>query len=290
MPARIRTILVAASGGIATAGAIEQACHLARRFEAHLEALHVLPDQATLNAAAGEGIGSPAATALVSSLSEEASAKAAETRALFGKILGRHGIAQAGQAQAAVPDVSAVWRETTGNPAKAVAERGRFFDLVVLGRSDRVGHEPHTDTVEETLLRCGRPVLLAPPEPAADLGHSIAIAWNGSLQAVHALTAALPFLRRAGSVVLITAGDGDAAASSEAAAYLAWHGVTADRRTIAAVSGRGLGRALLAAAETAGADLLVMGAYGQPPWREQLFGGASRGALATMPLALLMMH
>jgi len=91
----IRTILAAASGGAASAGATDLACQLARRFEAHLEGFHVMPDPAAVFAAAGEGLGSPASAALVESMMEEATAKAAQVRALFDDTVSRHGIAGA---------------------------------------------------------------------------------------------------------------------------------------------------------------------------------------------------
>jgi nucleotide-binding universal stress UspA family protein len=290
----IRKILAAASGGAASAGAIDLACQLARRFEAHIEGFHVLPDPRAVFAAAGEGIGSPASVGLVNQVVEEAAIAAAQTRALFEDIARRHAIAHGGTPQLAARRPLASWREETGNASAVVAHRGRFFDLVVLGRSDRVVHEPYSDTIEKTLTQSGRPVLLAPAEPPSGIGYVIAVAWNGSPQAVRALTAALPFLKKASAVSLISAGittgDDDPGGGRSILDYLAWHGVNAKPRNVAAGSGRQGGRVLLEAAHDAGADLLVMGAYGRAPWREQLFGGTTRAALAAMPLPLLLMH
>ena len=286
----IRTILAAASGGAATAGAIDLGCQLARRFEAHLEGFHVLPDPNAAFAAAGEGIGSPASVGLIERVIEEAAAAAAQTRALFDEIARRHAIAHGGTPQVAGRPPVASWREDTGNASALVARRARFFDLVVLGRSERVVNEPYSDTIEETLAQSGRPVLLAPAEPPSGIGYVIAVAWNGSPQVVRSLAASLPFLEKANAVSLIVAGDADPDGGRLVRDYLAWHGVEADLRNVAAVSGRRGGRVLLDAARDAGADLLVMGAYGRAPWREQLFGGTTRAALATMPLPLLLMH
>jgi nucleotide-binding universal stress UspA family protein len=285
----VRTILAAASGGAATAGAIDLACQLSRRFEAHLEGFHVLPDPAAVLAAAGEGIGSPASTAVVKSVMQEAAAKAAQARVMFDDVVSRHGIAL-GTLPGLARRPSASWREETGNAAALVAQRGRFFDLVLLGRSDRVVHEPHSDTIEETLVHSGRPVLLAPAEPPSGIGYIVGVAWNGSPQAVRALAAALPFLETANAVSVLSGGEPDAAGTMAALEYLAWHGVQAEQHKIAAVSGRRAGIALLDAARDVGADLLVMGAYGHTPWREFLLGGATRTAVAAMTLPLLLVH
>jgi nucleotide-binding universal stress UspA family protein len=288
----IRTIIAAASGGSATLGAIDFGCQLARRFAAHLEGFHVRPDPRAMLAAAGEDIVTPPSAALIAGAIEEAAAAAARTRALFEDAVGRHGIAQLGAPQPRARGPSALWREETGSAPSLIAGRGRFFDLVVLGRSERVLHEPYSATIEETLLHSGRPVLLAPTEPLAGIGHRVAVAWNGSPEAVRALAAALPFLAKAEAVSLLVAGGDDAGGddAGAAAGYLAWHGVAAERRPLAAGSGRRAGPLLIAAAAAAGADLLVMGAYGRRPWREQLFGGATRGVLARTPLPLLLMH
>ena len=286
----IRTILAAASGGAATTGAIELACQLARRFEARVEGFHVAPDPQAMFVATDEGFGNPAAAGLVESMMAEAAATAARTRAMFDGIIGRHGIAHGGLPQLVAKGPSASWREATGSAPGLVARHGRFFDLIVLGRSDRVAHEPHSDTIEQALMQSGRPVLLAPAEPPSGIGYVVAVAWNGSPEGVHALAAALPFLEKADAVSLITSGDADAAGSLSAVDYLAWHGVNAEHRKVAAGSGRHVGSILFEAARDAGADLLVMGAFGHLPWREQLFGGATRSALATTALPLLLMH
>ena len=284
----IRTILAAASGGAATSGAIDLGCQLARRFEAHLEGFHVRPDPRSVFAATGD-IAGPGSSTLVESIMAQAVAGAAEAHALFDEIIARHGIAHGGVPQLA-RGPSASWREESGTAARLVAERGRFFDLVVLGRSDRVMHEPHSGTIEETLARSGRPLVLAPVEPPSGIGYVIAVAWNGSPQAVRALAAALPFLQKANAVSLITAGEEGPGGMHAAAEYLAWYGVNVERHLLPAAKGRRLGRILLQAARDVGADLLVMGAYGHAPWREQLFGGATRAALAQMPLPLLLVH
>lgn len=286
---RIRTLLVAAGGGSATAGAIDLACQMARRFEAHLEGFHVLPDRRAVFAATGD-IASPGSAALVDGIMAEASAKATQARAMFDQIVERHGIAHGSLPRFAAPGPSVSWREETGDASALVAARSRFCDLIVLGRSDRVMREPHSDTIEETLAHSGRPVLLAPEEAPSGVGYVIAVAWNGSPQAVRALSASLPFLEQANAVSLITAGEADAGGSAAAVDYLAWHGINAERRQLPAARGRHLGRILLDAAAAAKADLLVMGAYGHAPWREQLFGGATRAALSMMPLPLLLTH
>jgi nucleotide-binding universal stress UspA family protein len=187
-------------------------------------------------------------------------------------------------------EASAAWREETGPASDIVARRGRLFDLVVLGRSDRVVDQPYSNTVEDTVLASGRPVLLAPAHPPPELGRAVAIGWNGSPQAVRAMVAALPFLAQAKEVRVITIGPSAEATGAEAVEYLAWHGIAAVARDMQPVSGVGAGEQLLAAARDEGCDFLVMGGYGHTPWREALFGGATREVVGTSMLPLLLAH
>ncbi len=52
----------------------------------------------------------------------------------------------------------------------------------------------------------------------------------------------------------------------------------------------GPGEQVLAEARDEGADLLVMGGYGHRPWRELLFGGATRQVVGHSLLPVLLAH
>jgi nucleotide-binding universal stress UspA family protein len=297
----IKTILAACSGGTASEGAIEAACRLARRFEAHLEGIHVRADATQLIMAAGDGFGMPIAGEFIDKFSRDVAAAAGKTKAAFEAALQRHGIPPAGQppkpgvpGKAAKPGASADWRDETGYAPGVLSRRARFFDLAVLGRSDRVIDEPHSDAIEQTLLLSGRPVLLAPSKPPASIGQSVALGWNGSAESVRALAASLPWLASAAAITIISIGGakdrGAGSAASEVMEYLAWQGVSARLRQIPSLPGAGPGQQLLSAAREENADLLVMGGYGRGPWREMFFGGATRELVSASLLPLLLVH
>lgn len=161
---------------------------------------------------------------------------------------------------------------------------------MVLGRSDRVVDQPHTDVLEDTVLRCGRPVLLAPSTAPRHLEQTVAIAWNGSAEAARAVAGAISFLRHGKSVWILTAGATDSADGPGLVKALAWHGIAARHRHLVPISGVSVGARLLAAARDEGADMLVMGGYGKAPWREMLMGGATRHVVATSLLPILISH
>ncbi|HYM30605.1 MAG TPA: hypothetical protein VEU47_04860 [Candidatus Cybelea sp.] len=289
-PMAIRTILVAVSGGTASNGAVELACRLAKRHEAHLEGFHVRIDPRVVIATMagdGFGMGMPLAGQWADQIMADAASLASRTKATFLSAIAGHGLSLA--TTPSKGRTSAAWHEETGYAPNLVSRRARFFDLVILGRSERVVEQSHTDTIEETLLHSGRPVLLAPAKAPAAIADAIAVGWNGSPEAVKTLALSLPLLAAARAVSVITIGDKKEAVAS-LIDYLAWQGIAATHINVPSVSGVGPGQQLLAAARDAGADLLVMGGYGHMPWQEFVFGGATREIVGVSLLPLLLSH
>ncbi len=289
----IRTILAAVSGGGASAGVIELACRLAHRFDSHLEALHARPDPREMVAAAADGFATPLSGDIIEQAMRDAADMAAAARRIFDAALARHALPlreappPPGTDPALLRQASACWRETTGYGATTVADRARLFDLLILGRSGRVVDQPYSDAIEEALLASGRPVLIAPTEPPKVLGETIALAWNDSPESARALAGAMPFLRAAHAVHVLSIGETGA---GELVRQLGWYGVRATADAVDRVEHVGPGELLLAAARDRAADLLVMGGYGHAPWRELLFGGATRQVIGASLLPLLLSH
>jgi nucleotide-binding universal stress UspA family protein len=289
----IKTILAAASGGSASDATIELACRFARRFGAHLEAFHAKPDPRDLFTYSTDAFGSSMSGDFVDRFVKDSDSIAAKTKAAFEATIARHQIAISTKPSLGLPEkiaASATWREEVGYAATLVARRARFFDLVVLGRSERVVDQPHTDVVEQTLINSGRPVLVAPAQALADIGEGIAVGWNGSAAATRALAASLPFLATARAISIITIGDRHQDSAAALVEYLGWYGIAAKHRHMAAFDGAGAGQQLLSAAHEENANLLVMGGYGHVPWREFLFGGATREVVGTSLMPVLLTH
>ena len=187
------------------------------------------------------------------------------------------------------------WMIVEARMRQAVAETSNWNDLLVLGLRGE-SEWGAVAQVGEILLTCGLPCIVVPEDrsPAATF-RTIAVAWNGRPESVRALHAALPLLKRAERVVLVHGETVDPFITftrippTDVEAYLAQHGVNAEKRLLD-VSDDKAGEALLAVASEVHADLLVMGAYGRTRFSEWFFGGATRHVLEQTTIPLFMRH
>lgn len=283
----IRSILAATSGGPASAGAIALACQVAHRFGAHIECYHARLDPKDLMLATSFGdYGMLMDGAWIEQVEAESEAAAKRARQAALAIFRQRGIDLADRPPYSGP--SATWVDEQGAAPRLVARHARFFDLAVLGRSQRVVGEVYTDVIEQTLLQSGRPVLLAPAQEAGSVADCVAIAWNGSPPAVRALSASLPFLAMSHTILVFTIGGHAAQGIEDLKTYLAWQGINA---AIKHVGGSGdAGESLLTLCRDQGASMLVMGGFGHASWRESLFGGATKDVISSMSLPVLLSH
>lgn len=148
------------------------------------------------------------------------------------------------------------------------------------------------DLAEAILFGSGGPVLICPPHEGPGHLRTVAIAWDGSRAAARAVRDALPVLRMATVVRLLTIADDkpvDGKSIDGVRALLAYHGVTGTHLE-ASLGGRPVGDALQEAALLDGAGLLVMGAYGHGRYREFVLGGATLSALNRPQMPIFMSH
>jgi hypothetical protein len=178
----------------------------------------------------------------------------------------------------------------------------RCSDLTVLTQADPAasGHRQARALVEQAVLFSARPTLVIPyAGRLTTLGSSVMLAWDDSREAARAAADALPLLRRAGHVRVVSWNEslahGGPTLSTRLAwvqKWLLWHGVSADV-CVEAGGNNGqvdVGEAMLSRAADLGIDLIVMGAYGHARWAEWMMGGATRGLLASATVPVLMSH
>jgi nucleotide-binding universal stress UspA family protein len=177
-----------------------------------------------------------------------------------------------------------------GGPERAVVKAARTHDLSVLGVSDRSGEQRRL--IEELLFDSGRPVLVTPlSRPFNSCLGTVAIAWDHSEPASRVLSGALPILKQARRVVVLSVLGAKrlplADAAKEVAAYLSSHGLETTWETLESED-RARGRFIMETAIARGAGLLIMGAYSTPRASEYVLGGVTISVLNEPLLPVLM--
>ncbi len=184
---------------------------------------------------------------------------------------------------------SFAFAEENGLMVDVIKRNGRLADLVVVGKPDR-DRNLGTNSLKSALFRTGRPVMMCPKNSTelGDLGRHITVAWNGSLEASRAVAMTMELARKADVVTILTGGSSETQGTTaeELAGYYHLHGIMAQ---VHRFDGRNPGEQLLTKTVELGANLLVMGAYGQNHERETLFGGNTQTVVdkAEMPVVLV---
>lgn len=183
------------------------------------------------------------------------------------------------------------WREALAGPISHLVEQARAADLLVVGRCglDDIPLSTLGVSPGPVLMEAARPVLVVPPRAEQLRGARIVVAWKDGSEARRAVSAALPFIREADQVFVVSTGEGARNEGAEdVAGHLARHGAAVTTHLLRSVVSDG--DELLRFAVKQGADLIVMGAYGHTRLREWLFGGVTREMLQRSPLPCLMCH
>ena len=159
------------------------------------------------------------------------------------------------------------WQVALGTLAASLVAAANWNDWIVLEHRDRVPQEC-VPAIARALLS-GAPclVLREGSEPPAQ-PRCVAIAWNGSPEAIRAVKAALPLLRLAQRVCVLSVyapvmRHSRIVCEPEFALepFLAAHGVNA-QTALLEPNPRPIEESILVGCAQAGADLLVMGAFG----------------------------
>ncbi len=277
-----KNLLVHVDNSDACKGRIAAALTLAEAHDAHLTGLALAAEFSMPTY-----IGSQMPVAVLELQREQAVSQAEEAVQRFEKALSKSG--RKGESRiVSCLDVDA---------AAIIALHGRHSDLVVLGQAElekTSGQARHL--VEEVTLSAGRPTLVVPYIGAAKtLGRRVLVAWNVGREATRALNDALPILKLAESVTVLSInpregyGRHGEEPGADIALHLARHDVSVEvqRTQVADID---IGEALLSRLADAGSDLLVMGAYGHSRLREFVLGGVTRTLLAEMTVPVLMSH
>ncbi len=280
------SILMPLAEELPTSQVFDAALKLARDLNARVQAAYIRPDANAAAAMIPEVIMASGVTRDVIERETRRAAAAAEMR--FDEWRDRNG----GRAKAeGGAGWSVTWSEHVGEFEPIVTRYGRLSDFIVLPRptADEIVAQRCADAA---IFGTGRPTLLVGKTLPANLTDHILIAWNGSLEASRAVFGAAPLLRLAKRITIFTALDygAEAVDLNDLAVALRERGANLSPEVTFPPRERPTGAALVDAAESQNATLIVMGAYTHSRMREAFLGGVTKHLLAHAPVPLLMSH
>ena len=173
------------------------------------------------------------------------------------------------------------------------ADRARLHDIVVSGINHQ-GLLSERSLAEHLLFETGRPLVVVPEAYNAPFKcDRVVVGWDWGRAAARALGDAMPLLRQASEVRIVSFEDEKQFDTSvdraDLLAALDDRGLSADFE-IESRAGKPIGEALCTAALERNADLLVMGGYGHSRLRQFVLGGATRATLDGPGLPTLLSH
>jgi len=280
----MKTILVPTENGSTMVSALDTALLLARKFDGCIEGFPLRPAVADLVAM------DPDSGLTMVAVKENDAELIRQSEMLFRSFMDSHSVAQrAGDAQATL---SWAWLNDAPSGHDFVGSYGRVFDIIVLARPGDEWQSPSMITLESALFESGRPVLIAPPSSPRTLGTNILVAWNNSTEQACTMADAVPLLRTAERITIMTVEGATVAGPNgeQMARSLKANGITAETITIKPAGKKSAGETILTKADELGCDLIIKGAYTQSRLRQMIFGGTTRHILANAKLPVLMAH
>jgi len=174
-------------------------------------------------------------------------------------------------------DLKYKWLSEELENQKYLGDLSRVYNVVIISRPYQELQSASLSSIQTILFDGGRPVMLIPMNKQIDIGREVVISWNCTTESSRAVFAALPILKKANNVTILTVEKviTDGPSGEQVSELLASHGIDAKPVTISGDEKK-IGDAILDFSKSVDADLIVKGAYTQSRLREIIFGGATR--------------
>ena len=174
-------------------------------------------------------------------------------------------------------DLKYKWLSEELENQKYLGDLSRVYNVVIISRPYQELQSASLSSIQTILFDGGRPVMLIPMNKQIDIGKEVVISWNCTTESSRAVFAALPILKKANNVTILTVEKviTDGPSGEQVSELLASHGIDAKPVTISGDEKK-IGDAILDFSKSIDADLIVKGAYTQSRLREIIFGGATR--------------
>jgi nucleotide-binding universal stress UspA family protein len=177
---------------------------------------------------------------------------------------------------------------------RTVTEMSRLYDLNIVAQPDR-SNPSQTDFLSEAVLfGSGRPMLMVPYITRSPIKTDrVLVCWDGGAPAARAVHDAMPFLRKATTIDVVTVNEDEGSASEVSSAALVTHLARRDltaRPYRLTADAPNIHNAILSLAADNNTDLIVMGGYGHSRLREFVLGGTTRGIFESLTVPALISH
>lgn len=271
----MKSILLHIHDDLGAESRLQAACDIARAADAHIHCVQVteLPDMIAADMYGGASL----APSMINELREIDARVQARTE----EQLRREG-------------VNWDWRQVDGEVIHGLLSAAALVDLMVVTLPEgprKAFNDPLP--IAADLALAGPVPVLAIPQSAKSLmvtGRAM-VAWDGSQEASAALRAAVPLLKLAQEVHIVTIEEPAKYPfpATGAPEYLARHDISAQLHTWPQ-DGRAIEKALMTAIGVLMPDWMVMGAYGHSRLRQFVFGGVTRTILREARVPVLLAH
>jgi len=175
-----------------------------------------------------------------------------------------------------------------GKRSELVCQQSKFCDLVIAATPP---DGSSAATFEASVVCSGKPVLVIPRIMTEFKTEKILVGWNNTAEASRAITEAIPLLKKAKEVKIVSTKNythEDLSDIEELRAYLSLHGIEATFELIKTTFVPG--EALLNSAKAGEYDLIVAGAYGRKGLKEMMLGGSAAYLLKHTTIPTLVSH
>lgn len=176
----------------------------------------------------------------------------------------------------------------------AFAEMAKCSDLSIVMQSGDGDYANNDATIEAALFDSGRPMMIVLYIQKAEFSlDRVVCCWDGGRAAVRAIGDAIPVLKLASAVELLTITRENSPTSEcqalDIATHLARHDLKIDVEIMSSKD-VDVADAILNYVADNSATLVIMGGYGHSRFREFVLGGVTRKMLTSMTVPVLLSH
>ncbi|MDI2112724.1 universal stress protein [Commensalibacter nepenthis] len=286
----VKKILVPLQGTPLTDATLATAYLLSQNYDAHLAVLHIRPDKKDVIPLTGEGLSGTMIEEVMNIAEHEGMKRLKFARQSFDAFVDENNIKLVnwGNNQVAETGKTASFTALTGRENDVATYWSRLSDITVVTHPNSGAHISSSEMLHALLFESGRPILIAPKEKPTSIGKRVCIAWNGSAESAAALHAALRWMGTTEQVAILYSEDfADRGGNiQDIVDYLKFNDLNVELCTIK--GDRHTGESMIAACKDFNADLLCMGAYSHPRWKQIILGGVTSYMLENASLPVLM--